>query len=404
MPSAHGAESGQAAQIEKQQRQIDEQARMIESLRREVAAIKKDPRSSTGKDSAADKQRKLFVESGNEQARVRLYGQINRGVLYTDDGEDGNFYHVDNDNSSTRIGLSADLPKWHEFRAGAKLEFEFQSNDSNLVSQIDKNGAGDNHFRKRHLDFFVETERYGRLSVGYGDTASNSTAEVDLSGTDVIGYSSVSDMAGGHFFYSNKVPEGLTNTTVRTVFVNMDGLGRDDRIRYDSPEVYGIVLSGSNVSGGACDAAIRYNARIGEFRLASAAAFADFGDTSSSCDQAVDSSLSVLHDSGLSGTFAAGRTSFTTDGKKDGKYAYLKGGYQKHFFQAGLTALAVDIGCFYDVDRNGDTAKSIGLLGVQQIDGWSTDFYIGCRNYDLDRRNDELNRIIAVLSGVRLKF
>jgi hypothetical protein len=35
---------------------------------------------------------------------VKLYGQVNKAVLYSNDGDKGNTYLVDNDNSSTRMG------------------------------------------------------------------------------------------------------------------------------------------------------------------------------------------------------------------------------------------------------------------------------------------------------------
>ncbi len=404
MPVALGAPLDPAVEIEKQQKQLDEQARTIEALRKEVAAIRKEKEPESETALSVGRQNNVLVQSGNDAVQVRLYGQVNRGVLYTHDGNESNVFHVDNDNSSTRIGLLGTTPMFGQFRAGTKLEFEFQANDSNRVSQNNKNGVGDNHFRKRHMDLFIEATQFGKLSVGYGDTASNGTAEVDLSGTDVIGYSSVADMAGGIFFYNSLAPSGLSNATVGDVFTNMDGLSRDDRIRYDSPTFYGARLAVSNVSGGANDVAIRYNARLGEISLASAAAFADLGGSSDSVNYLVDGSVSVLHDSGISGTLATGKAVYSAPGKKEGKYLYLKGGFQKHFWEIGLTALALDLGFFYDIDRNGDTAKTVGLLGVQQIDLWAAEVYIGCRHYDLDRRNTHMDNIIAVLSGVRLKF
>lgn len=331
------------------------------------------------------------------------YGQINRGVLLTQDGNNTNLFHVDNDNSATRIGVLGTAPELMKIKAGARLELEFQSNDSNRVSQNNKNGVGDNHFRKRHLDLFFESEHYGKLSMGYGDTASNGSAEMDLSGTEVIGYSSVADMAGGHFFYNGSA-NGLSSITVDRVFDNLDGLGRDDRLRYDSPNFSGLRLSLSNVSGGGYDLAVRYGASLGEFNLSSAVAFADPGNSSNVKNSSIDGSISVLHAGGLNATLAAGKAAYDAAGKKDGKYFYAKGGYQQAFFQIGLTSLAMDLGLFFDMERTGDTAKAVGLMLVQNIDYWSTEFYIGGRNYTLDRRNIDLNDIKAVLAGFRLKF
>ena len=112
--------------------------------------------------------------------------------------------------------------------AGTEIEVGFQTNDSDRVSQIEKNGVVDNHFHARHFNLFLDSKKYGRASIGLGWTASGRTSFQDLSNTFVIGRSSVRDMAGGHFFYDSNTGS-LSDTTVNEVFDNMNGLGRDDR-------------------------------------------------------------------------------------------------------------------------------------------------------------------------------
>jgi hypothetical protein len=113
----------------------------------------------------------------------------------------------------------------------------------------------------------------GKLSIGQGDTASNGTAEVDLSGTDLIGYSSVSDMAGGILFYNNTT-QSLSTTKVGSAFSNMDGMSRDDRVRYDTPDFSGFYASSSFIADDAIDLAIRYSGKFPGFKLAGALAYA----------------------------------------------------------------------------------------------------------------------------------
>src|ERR1700756_4129563 len=62
---------------------------------------------------------------------------------------------------------------------------------------------------------------------------------------------------------------------VGSVFNNFGGLGRDDRIRYDTPVWEGFQLSTSYVDGGSYDAALRMGRMIGEFRVIAAVAGAD---------------------------------------------------------------------------------------------------------------------------------
>ena len=49
-------------------------------------------------------EQKGAVVSDNK-LNIKLYGQVNKAVLFSDDGNNGNTYLVDNDNSSTRIGV-----------------------------------------------------------------------------------------------------------------------------------------------------------------------------------------------------------------------------------------------------------------------------------------------------------
>lgn len=402
---AAAAETDQAGKLEKmvdqQQKQIIEQQKAIDDLRNQMEALQKGGREAGAGPSQSAGGINL---SGREGVNVQLYGQVNRALLYTHDGNESNFYNVDNDNSATRIGLNALAGTYGNIDLGAKIEVEFQTNDSNLVSQVQKNRAGDNHFRARHFDLFFTNEKFGKVSLGHGSTASDTASEVDLSGTDVVGYSDVACMAGGHFYY-NSVTHALSGTTINDTFVNMDGLSRNNRLRYDSPVLIGLQGSTSIVSGGGFDMALRYSAQFGDFKLAAATAYAWHGSSSSAADYQLSGSASVLHTLGFSGTIACGKQNYKeTDRGDDGTFLYLKGGYQQKFITTGTTALSLDYGIYNDIDRDGDDGRTLGLMAVQNIDKWASEVYAGLRCYDLDRTGRNYDNIHALMAGFRLKF
>ena len=128
---------------------------------------------------------------------------------------------------------------------------------------------------------------------------------MDLSGTGVVGYSAIADMAGGQLFY-DKNTNTLSDTPINAAFSNMDGLGREERIRYDSPSFSGFVGSASYVAEGGGDLAVRYTSKMDAFKLAAAVAYANPGSSSDIVDDQLAGSVSVLHDSGFNGTFAMG--------------------------------------------------------------------------------------------------
>jgi hypothetical protein len=387
--------------IEEQQDQIDAQQKTLEDLKRQVDAFSEP--STPSASQVADKKSEVVVKSRNDKVSLTIYGQVNRAALYANDGDEDNWFFVDNDNSSTRIGLLGSTNAIDGFSIGTRFEVEFQSNPSNEVSQEDKNGVGDNNFKRRHFDIFLKSERFGKLSLGRGDTASNNTAEVDLSGTDVVGYSSIADMAGGQLFFDNDT-DTLSNTTIGDVFNNFDGLSRDDRLRYDTPNFYGFFASGSVVSGDAADVALFYSAKLGDFKLAAAAAYSDPAGTSNSVDDSIDGSISVLHSSGFNLTFAGGTRDYKVSGRDDGTFYYGKLGYQRKFFSIGTTAMSVDYGRNDDVEQDGDEANTVGFQFVQNIDQWATEYYLGYRYHNLDRDNTDFKDINALMTGLRVKF
>lgn len=387
--------------IEEQQDQIDAQQKTLEDLKRQVDAFSEP--STPSASQVADKKSEVVVKSRNDKVSLTIYGQVNRAALYANDGDEDNWFFVDNDNSSTRIGLLGSTNAIDGFSIGTRFEVEFQSNPSNEVSQEDKNGVGDNNFKRRHFDIFLKSERFGKLSLGRGDTASNNTAEVDLSGTDVVGYSSIADMAGGQLFFDNDT-DTLSNTTIGDVFNNFDGLSRDDRLRYDTPNFYGFFASGSVVSGDAADVALFYSAKLGDFKLAAAAAYSDPAGTSNSVDDSIDGSISVLHSSGFNLTFAGGTRDYKVSGRDDGTFYYGKLGYQRKFFSIGTTAMSVDYGRNEDVEQDGDEANTVGFQFVQNIDQWATEYFLGYRYHNLDRDNTDFKDINALMTGLRVKF
>ena len=114
---------------------------------------------------------------------------------------------------------------------------------------------------ERYVEAWVDSKRFGKLSLGKGDSASNSTAEVDLSGTDVVQYASIADIAGGLLFRTND--DDLTDISVSDAFSDFDGLSRQNRVRYDTPRFYGFALAGSAISNQRYDGGLTWAGATG---------------------------------------------------------------------------------------------------------------------------------------------
>lgn len=339
------------------------------------------------------------VSSGSEKVKLSISGQVNRGLLYADDGTQGDLHHVDNDASSTRIRFIGEAKPNEKLTVGAAMEVQFESNSTSNVSQTGVGGT--DNFTQRRLEVYFDHMDYGKLWLGQGWTASDSTSEVDLSGTALAGYSDTDILAGGTLFRTSAGV--LSTTTVGSVFTNLDGLGRDDRLRYDTPNFAGFMGSVSIAQDDKSDVALKYSNAFGGTKIAGAIAYAK--TQGSTFDDQVNGSASVLLANGLNFTVAAGSIDAIAPGRSDAGFYYGKIGYKtRGISSAGTTAFSIDYHNTEDLAMNGDEADSIGLQAVQNVDDWGTEFYLGLRQYSLDRPGANFDDVTGVLAGARVKF
>jgi len=400
--STTAASAVEDKQIKELMRLIEMQQAQIDALKAKVEALSATQAEQIEKVEAPAKIPKGVARSGNDKVALKLYGQVDRAMLVADDGNNTDTYFVDNDSSSTRFGMLAHVQANDDIKIGSKFEVQFESNSSSAVNQENKHGVGPNNFTERHLDFYVESKRFGKLSLGQGDTATNGTTEVDLSGTAIIGYADPTVFAGNYLFYDNNT-DMLPGTRIKDVMTNMDGMSRDDRVRYDTPKFYGFNLSGGVISGTAYDAALWYAQKFSGVKVAGAVGWANPRDLKSWDDQ-ISGSISVLLDMGLNFTVAAGQRDYDEDGRDNANYWYGKIGYKKDFWGIGPTAFSLDYGEYKEISQNDDDAQNFGLMFVQKVNHWATEFYAGYRWHELDREGDNFDNINALMTGARLKF
>ena len=363
------------------------------------------------------------VASSNDKVSVSLYGQVNRAMTLVNDGDESYLNHVDNDNSSTRFGFKARAKGSDTLTAGVNMEWEYQQNPSNKVSQTG-NAVSNGSLDKRKLEVFLDFASFGKFTLGHGSTASDYTSEVDLSGTTVAGYSRTTAWAGNFEFF-DKNANNLSGITVGDVMGNLDGNGRQDRFRYDSPKFAGFMISASTfemdtVDNGAAnpdrhdaayDIVLRYSGKFGDaVKLAGAVAYSDYpsSDATNAADNQVNGSLSVLF-SGFSVTVSAGQKTYSnvaaTDADSESTY-YGKLGYMADFWSVGTTAFAIDYGKYDEFDHVKDgEASTYAIYIVQNLKNWGTELFTGYRIYTLDNRTTEdFDDIGVFFLGMRVKF
>jgi hypothetical protein len=391
--------------IEKQQKKVKTHGRTETSVTQVVAPAKGEAavvaKAKTGTTSSDQDKAGHEIE---DKLSLHLYGWINKAFMVSDDGENTDSYIVDPGTASSRIGALGTLEVNDDLTIGTRLEFDYDRNRSSSVNQLDGNNVGDGNLRDRWVDLQVTSKRFGKLFIGKGSTASDSTSESDLSGTNVALYASLTDSAGSLFFF-DKDADALSNVQINNVFTHLDGLGRDDRIRYDSPEFWGLQVGGSVISGSGGDVAVKYGAKFGEdFKVAAAAAWSDPGDQDQNVENRYSSSASILHSSGFNISLAYNWQELEFSGRDDPTELYIKLGYRDSFFDFGESRFSVDYAYHEDQAQNDDEATAVGFAFVQDIPQWGSEFYLAYRWHELERNNADFDDLSFFYTGWRLKF
>lgn len=336
-------------------------------------------------------------------ASFDFYGHLNFGLFNTDDGFDEETYFTDNDNSNTRVGFN-----WiNEFSADRSLRFNFETgvglNGSSAVTIDDTDLDFDwDKTDLRKFEFIYKVSNFGTFSFGQGSTASDGVAEADFSGTNVIAYSGIADLAGSiEFRASDGSASGLD---IGDVFKSFDG-ARRFRVRYDTPSIHGVSFS---VSGGEeiladgdeneyYDAAARYAADYGEIRTD---VRVGYGWVSGGQD-VLSGSLATLHEpTGLSLAISSG----AEQSKGDAEFVYVKLGWQQNWFSAGTTALSLDYNDGNDFEFNGTESTSASFAIVQKLDAQSLEVYAVWRTFELEAPGSSFEDIDVFAIGARWKF
>ncbi len=374
------------------------------------------PRPDLGPTVADGEQDEPTVarQGSGRAVRLSLSGHINRAFIAIDDGERGqgndndqNVFFADNDNSSSRVRFLASADVTDDIAVGSNLEVEILSNSTRFIDQTQNGPLGSDtvNFRERLIEVWGEHDIAGKLWLGQGWTASDSTQEVDLGGMGATMYSLVSAIGNAMQFRNND--GSLSGITIGQTFNNQDGLQRADRIRYDTARFYGFSAATSWLDGGNWDAALRYNREFegAGIRFAAAGHFAD--REGSDVGWQAGGSSSVLHTpTGFNFTVASALRN--RGGDRDPEhYVYFKPGIRRKFVDLGETRLGVDLFHGWDYVENDSESLGAGFYAMQVIDRTATEVYAGVRWYDFDRgtgADQGLKSITHTTVGARQTF
>jgi len=358
---------------------------------------------------------------------VTVSGQVNQMIMFADNGADNNgseFFIADNDNSGTRFRFTGEQD-YGRTKIGFRLEFDAQRNASDTLD-IGQDDDGTFQFLDRWLEGTFDTS-FGKFSIGKGDGAADNTSQTDLSGTSVAQYAGVNDTAGDFtwtFKNGTKVNDNTGNPQVGKVDAlsigdtrsDFDGLGRNDRIRYDTPTWGGTHLAGSLTNGGAYELALFYNRQFaGEHKVALSLGYVDT-ENRKALGTDLDftqfsSSISYLAPFGFNVTGSFGQRYFQNQEKAVRESLNLPAEstnyYVKVGWRGGMHRVSVEYGLTRDLAEIQDTPSDSTNWGLAYVAAaWEgVELFGAYRVYQLDLK-DKVNPedLMQVYAGTRIKF
>ncbi len=406
------------------------------------------------------------VSSGGDRVKLSISGQIDRMEIYGNDGKASAVRNVDNNITNSRLRIQGEGRINADTSGGANFEVQLTPNSSTNTSLTADNSYSVTNFTPsggttasntggtftaRQVETYIVNRNWGGLRLGFGSTATYQISEFDESDTLVAAYGNVPDTDGGFAFRQRGAamipgttkgsfvasPANAFGPAVGTVFNFMNGLSRDDRLRYDSPLFGPFQLSASLVDGGAFDVALRFGATWEGIKFSGGFGFADadgrnhsapstaygyvsaptaagainnptIADTSPNESKQYGGSVSMILPIGINATFGAAT--------RDVKYTdplghtltptwyYGKLGYLTHFWDFGLTAFAADYVENDELNFAGDTARSYGFEMVQEIDNAGMQLYAAAHRQFLSREFASYYGITVVTAGARVRF
>ncbi|ALS33939.1 hypothetical protein PTRA_a2899 [Pseudoalteromonas translucida KMM 520] len=380
---------------------IIKQQQQLEALKQEVNLLKN--KSNDNVDVTmqvpAIPQSKVVHADPKAKTKLVVSGWVNQMLSVVDDGESVDAYIVDNDFAESRIKFLGTVAASDDMTIGAKIELTIAPNKSGNVSQT--NQDVNNIFDQRYTEVYLESQRYGKLSLGKGFTPSHSSALRDLSGTALIASANVTDQAGGLFFRERN-SGALTDIRILDGFNSFDGLNRRNRLRYDTPTFNGFSLATSIISDSRYDATLSYEGQGNGLKVIGAAAIAEPNLTNA--DLQYDGSVSVLHENtGLNLTLSGGM--LERENQDNPSNLFAKFGLIRNYTSYGQTAFSLDYTRSKHLPNEGSESTAYGLSTVQQLNKFGTEVYASYRIYslDLDMGND-VNDIQVLSVGARVKF
>ena len=211
------------------------------------------------------------ARKGNRRMSLTVSGQINRTILYWNDGESAGGHAIRGTGQRQHVlalhfqRLGQDQPQ-----CAGRVRDHDRMEPGGRTSSVDQNSpdggnvggfaASDGGLGVRRAFWWLEDKTLGRVSVGRHN-AGGPVGVIDLGGVATPASAAPGDVGGGFFFAG-------TTTRMSAVINPSYGNDRMEGIRYDSPTIGGFVFQAFWGEDDIWTASVRYAGEMGGFRVA----------------------------------------------------------------------------------------------------------------------------------------
>jgi len=351
--------------------------------------------------------------AGANDNGIIMSGQIIRSLLYLDDGENSHLFHVDGSSAASRLRWIITGKLTESIDVGGLIEMNIPG--SNPASRANFNdstgprdesfstssGSGDSTWGIRHTKVDFKHKAFGILSIGQSSVSSDDAFEKHLGHLVHFDVGTCDYGCGTQF--TNSATGAVTGVTLGAAGTSYDG-GRDDRVRYDTPNFSGFSASASLIDGGTWDAALNFAGVFSSVQVAAVGGYRHQAEESTTIKAIYGGSIAAKHDSGLNASFG-----WTTEDSKstqsfNGEHWHVAVGYEANLTDLGLTSFTVIYGENEDTRAQGDESDAMEI-GVNQVLPAGIDVFAVYSNFSYDDTTaTNYNDISMFIAGTRLQF
>ena len=378
----------------------------VADLEREITLMK-----SQMKQAMMAKPADKNIVSGNSRVKVTVYGQVNKAIRLSSSDGDTQFDVVDNDGSSSRIGIRAvgkidkdiSIVGWHE------VEWQY-----NRRSHVDGARGGDRadgkslRLQARHVDLQIMHKDAGQIHIGQGSIAGDAADLISLGGVGHV-FGTAGAAADGTTASRNG-ETGLPRGWRTFAFFG----ARENRIMYVTPGIMGASIRLSYSQNDSFSAGLRYGGSpMGKgTRVMFWAGYRqdpnDHVGGSGNTRTAWGLSAGIAHTASgfnISGNYNAEQTK-GNDARPHSWFAEV--GWGGKLIDAGKTQVAIGYSSGTD-DKYTDAQQIWGAVN-QNLDAAAADVYAGLAMDSGDAPNadgdgsEKRDDVYIFIAGARVKF